>query len=76
MAYMKQPPGGGVSPAIALDQGLAFGEDANAFFTTAESLAQLQAIDASSQRFDRSAGRFAAAEAGFFGVNTIGGPRG
>jgi hypothetical protein len=62
-------------PALALDQGFVLDDDANAFFTTAENFAQLQVSERSSQRtdFDRSTCRFVA---GFFGVNTIGGPAG
>jgi hypothetical protein len=53
-------------------------DDANAFFTAAEKFAQLQVSEPSSQRvgFDRPTGRFAAGEAGFLGINTIGGPTG
>jgi hypothetical protein len=50
---------------------LAFGDEANAFFTTAENFSQLQLSEASSQRtgFVRSTGRF-------LGSNTIGAPTG
>jgi hypothetical protein len=65
------------------DQGFVFGvlspdDDANAFFTAAENLAQLHVSEPSSQRvdFDRSTGRFAAEEGIFLGVNSIGGPTG
>lgn len=58
--------------------GLAFEDDARVFFTTAESLAQLQLSEPSSQRvdFDRSTSCFAVAGAEFFGVKTKGGPTG
>jgi hypothetical protein len=58
-------------PAPASDQGFFRDEEANAFFTTAENLAQLQLNEASSQGagFDRSIGRF-------LGSNIIGGPTG
>lgn len=58
-------------PAPESDHGFFRGEEANAFFTTAENLAQLQLSEASSQRpcFDRSIGRF-------LGSNIIGGPTG
>jgi hypothetical protein len=51
-------------------------DEAKAFFTTAESFAQLQVSEPSSQRvdFDRSTGRFAAVGGKFVGVNAIGGP--
>ena len=57
-------------------QGFALDDDANAFFTTAESFDQPQTSELSSQggEFDRSAGRFAARENVFLGVNTSGGP--
>jgi hypothetical protein len=63
-----------VNPAA--DQGFVLDDDANAFFTAAESFDQPQASELSSQRadFDRSAGCFAAGEDGFLGVNTSGGP--
>jgi hypothetical protein len=50
-------------------------DEAKAFFTTAESFAQLQVSEPSSQRvdFDRSTGRFAAVGGKFVGVNPIGG---
>jgi hypothetical protein len=60
------------------DQGFVLDDEANAFFTTAESFDQPQAIALSSQRvdFDRSAGCFATGEDWFLGVNTKGGPTG
>jgi hypothetical protein len=59
-------------------QGFALDDDANAFFTTAESFDQPQASELSSQcgGFDRSAGCLAAREGVFLGVNTSGGPAG
>jgi hypothetical protein len=53
-------------------------EDANAFFKIADNFDQLQDSEPSSQRvnFERSTGLFAAAEGGFLGVRTIGGPTG
>jgi hypothetical protein len=52
------------------------GEDANAFFTTADSFAQLQESEPSSQGvdFDRSIGRFTGngGENEFAGFNVIG----
>jgi hypothetical protein len=53
------------------DQGFVLDDDANAFFTTAESFHQLQASELSSQRdeFDRSADCFAIKEDWFLGVN-------
>jgi len=70
--------GGEAWPTQTLNQGFVLGDDANAFFTTAESFAQLQVSVPSSQRadFDRSTSRLAAEEGGFLGVNTIGGPTG
>ena len=67
-----------LGPERVLDQGFVRDDDANAFFTTAESFDQLQASELSSQRdgFDRSAGCFAIGEDGFLGVNTSGGPTG
>ena len=59
-------------------QGFALDDDANAFFTAAESFGQPQASELSSQRidFDRSAGCCAAREDVFLGSNTSGGPTG
>jgi hypothetical protein len=59
-------------------QGFALDDDANAFFTTAESFDQPQARELSSQcgGFGRSAGCLAAREGMFLGVNTSGGPAG
>jgi hypothetical protein len=70
--------GGKVCPASALDQGFVLGDEAKAFFTTAENFAQLQVSEPSSQRLDfgRSTGRFAAREGGSLGVNTNGGATG
>jgi hypothetical protein len=53
-------------------------DDAKAFFTAAESFAQLQVSEPSSQRvdFDRSTGCFAAVAGEFIGVRIIGGPTG
>ena len=62
----------------APDQGFVLYDDANAFFTAAESLDQPQANELSSQSvdFERSAGFFATGEDGILGVNTSGGPTG
>jgi len=59
-------------------QGFALDDNANAFFTTAESFDQPQASELSSQGVDfgRSAGCFAAREGLLLGVNTNGGPAG
>ncbi len=64
--------------AKLVHHGFVLADDANAFFTTAESFAQPQLSESSRQRtgFDRSAVRLAVEEAGFFGVNIIGGPAG
>jgi hypothetical protein len=69
---------GEVSREILSDQGFVLDDDANAFFTAAENFTQLHVSEPSSQRvdFDRSVGRFVAEIAGFFGVNSIGGPIG
>jgi hypothetical protein len=57
---------------------LVLGDDAKAFFTTAENLAQPQDSEPTSHRtdFGRSMGFLAAAEAEIFGVSTVGGPTG
>jgi hypothetical protein len=67
-----------VGSRSALDQGIILDDDANAFFTAAESFGQPQASELSSQRidFDRSAGCCAAREDVFLGSNTSGGPTG
>jgi protein subunit release factor B len=61
-----------------LDYGFVLDEEAKAFFTAAESFAQLQDNELSSQRvdFDRSTGRLAGSGGQFVGVNTIGSPAG
>jgi hypothetical protein len=69
---------GAVRAGSALDYGLVLGDDAKAFFTTAENFDQLHVSEPSSQcaDFDRSTGRFAAEGGAFLGVNTSGGPTG
>ena len=73
------PPPGLSASGQSANYGLALeDDDANAFFTTAESLAQLQLSEPSSQCTDRdrSAGRFAGIGTEFLGVRTSGGPTG
>ena len=62
----------------AQDQGFVRDDEANAFFTTAESFDQPQTSELSSQRFDfdRSAGCFEARKDVFLGVSISGGPTG
>jgi hypothetical protein len=55
------------------DYGFVLGDDANAFFTTAENFAHPQDSESSSQRAAFARG-LAAGRGTFGGVNTIGGP--